>query len=102
MKNACVSALLIWLACLSIQHALGQEASTSQPAASSPAPRDQLAAEDAPLQVPVKGSQIPHEENRCAACHTEAALWEGDKLKLFVSPEVLAHDVHWTKGVAPL
>ena len=39
------------------------------------------AGRDAIAQPPT-GSQLPSDENRCAACHGERDLWEGDTLRL--------------------
>ena len=112
MKIARIGALMLWLAFFASQRAQGQEQATPQAGAATPTPStqpavvatptpsDQPPAAAAPAPVRVKGSQIPHAEIRCAACHTEPALWEGEKQKLFVSPEILEHDVHWQKGVA--
>lgn len=78
---------------------------TAQPPAAAPA---QLPAETPAAQpphsaqvapVPLKGSQIPLEENRCATCHTEPALWDETKQRLLVSMEDLQQDVHFQKGV---
>ncbi len=55
---------------------------------------DQLAA------IAVTGSHIAADSNYCATCHTESALWDAKNQHLFVSPEVLQHDIHWQKGVA--
>lgn len=48
---------------------------------------------------PPAGSQLPQDGNNCLACHSEAALWEGENLRLYVSKESLAEDVHFTHGV---
>jgi cytochrome b subunit of formate dehydrogenase len=50
--------------------------------------------------VPLTGSQTQADANRCAACHTEPALWEADTQRLFFAPELLAHDIHAQRGVA--
>jgi cytochrome b subunit of formate dehydrogenase len=49
--------------------------------------------------VPAAGSKLAAEANYCATCHTEPALWDEQNKRLFVSPDVLQHDVHWQKGV---
>ncbi len=55
---------------------------------------------DAPSgPAPLTGSKIPLEANRCAACHTEPALWDDSNQRLFVSIENLQHDIHFEKGV---
>jgi hypothetical protein len=48
---------------------------------------------------PLAGSRLPPEKNGCATCHGEKDLWDGDNLRLFVSLEQLADDVHWNNGV---
>jgi cytochrome b subunit of formate dehydrogenase len=53
---------------------------------------------DAAAQQPA-GSRLPKDQNSCATCHGEQALWEGDKLRLFVPSEQLADDAHWKNGV---
>lgn len=45
------------------------------------------------------GSRLPPDKNSCATCHGEKDLWDGDNLRLFVSAEQLAEDVHWKNGV---
>ena len=45
------------------------------------------------------GSQLPLDENRCATCHGEKDLWEGDNLRLFVPLEQITEDVHGKNGV---
>lgn len=45
------------------------------------------------------GSQLPLGENRCATCHGEKDLWEGDNLRLFVPLEQITEDVHGKNGV---
>lgn len=54
--------------------------------------------ERATAQQPA-GSHLPLEENRCATCHGEKDLWDGENLRLFVSTEQLVDDVHWKHGV---
>jgi hypothetical protein len=48
---------------------------------------------------PPGGSQLPPDENHCATCHGEKALWEGETLRLYVPQKSLANDIHWQKGV---
>jgi len=48
---------------------------------------------------PPAGSRLPPDENKCATCHGNKDLWEGDTLRLYVSAESLAHDVHRRLGV---
>lgn len=39
------------------------------------------------------------EDNQCITCHANTDLWEGETLRLLVTPEHLAGDVHWAKGL---
>jgi cytochrome b subunit of formate dehydrogenase len=48
---------------------------------------------------PPAGSHLPPDENNCEKCHGEEALWGGETLRLYVSAETLAHDVHREHGV---
>jgi cytochrome b subunit of formate dehydrogenase len=48
---------------------------------------------------PPEGSQLAADENNCATCHGEEALWEGETARLFISPESLAEDIHFQIGV---
>ncbi len=48
---------------------------------------------------PPSGSQLAEDDNSCATCHGEADLWEADTLRLHISKESLAEDVHFKKGV---
>src|SRR3990170_8392240 len=52
-----------------------------------------------PSSFAFAASQLPPDENACAMCHGEADLWEGDTLRLYMSAEKFADDVHWQKGV---
>ncbi|MFO0869021.1 MAG: hypothetical protein U0935_08700 [Pirellulales bacterium] len=56
------------------------------------------AVEELPLP-PVRGSQLTEDDNYCAACHGEPDLWDEKQQRLFVSKDLLGHDVHYTKGV---
>ncbi|NOX53825.1 MAG: hypothetical protein GXP27_05190 [Planctomycetes bacterium] len=56
------------------------------------------AASSLPAQPP-QGSHLDPDENLCATCHGEADLWDEDKRRLYISPESLARDVHFLKGV---
>jgi cytochrome b subunit of formate dehydrogenase len=49
--------------------------------------------------VPLSGSKTPADSNFCATCHTESALWDAGTQRLHVSQEILAHDIHWQRGV---
>jgi hypothetical protein len=48
---------------------------------------------------PRPGSKLPPDDNACEQCHTEADLWEKDRLRLYISKDQLAEDVHWREGV---
>lgn len=87
VRNACCVFLLLG-SC-----ALGQE--KSPPSGS--VPQQTVAPESAP--VALKGSKIPLEENHCATCHTEPALWDESKKRLLIPLEALQQDVHFKKGV---
>lgn len=39
------------------------------------------------------------EEDQCIACHGNTDLWEGETLRLLVTPDHLAHDTHSLKGI---
>lgn len=60
---------------------------------------DEQAVEDQSATVPLAGSQLAPEDNRCSMCHTEPALWDESNQRLFIPPEILEHDVHRQKGV---
>jgi cytochrome b subunit of formate dehydrogenase len=90
---------LFWLALFAASHALAQPIDTQLEELAQAASAAPAATETAPA-VPVKGSQIPREENQCATCHTESVLWEGDKMRLFLPLDSLERDIHWQKGVA--
>jgi cytochrome b subunit of formate dehydrogenase len=94
MRIARASASLAWLVVLLTGQALAQP-SVAQSEASPPA----QSAAAAPAAAPLSGSQIPREENQCATCHTEPALWEGEQLRLHLPLDRLERDVHWQKGV---
>lgn len=38
-------------------------------------------------------------ENQCILCHANPDVWEKETLHLFVTPQNLADDVHWQKGI---
>ena len=100
MKIVRLGIVLVWLAVPFAQRASGQEPATTPAGAGVPMPDTQPAAAASPPSFPrLKGSQIPHEQVGCAACHTEPTLWEGEKQKLYVAHEALARDIHWQKGV---
>ena len=100
MKVGRSGALLFWLALSVSARTSGQEPTTAaEDGAQTKAIQESAIA--TPLgPVPTEGSQIGRDEIRCATCHTEPALWEAEKQRLFVPPEILEHDVHWQKGVA--
>lgn len=37
--------------------------------------------------------------DQCILCHANAEMWEGETLRLFVTPQDLAADIHWQKGI---
>lgn len=51
------------------------------------------------IAQPPLGSQLAPEDNACATCHGEVDLWEDDTLRLYISQESLADDIHLQKGV---
>ena len=99
MKFARSGALLLWVALAVSVPTSGQEPAASTEASAETNSNQAAAAAGSQASVPITGSQIPREEVQCAACHTEPALWEGDKQRLFIPTEGLQHDVHWQKGV---
>ncbi len=38
-------------------------------------------------------------DSSCMKCHGEADLWEGDRLRYFITENHLAKDLHWKKGI---
>jgi cytochrome b subunit of formate dehydrogenase len=90
------TAATVWFFLIAGAFAWSQEETPTD----APAPSYEEAVAAQLASLPVTGSQIAADANRCAACHTESALWEADNQRLFVSQEVLAHDIHWQKGVA--
>lgn len=53
--------------------------------------------EPAPARPP--GSNLPLEQNRCAACHGEKELWEGENARLYVPLDQLADELHFKNGI---
>lgn len=45
-------------------------------------------------------AELEKKPSSCVVCHGESDLWEGDKLKLFVTEKDLAKDVHWQLGLS--
>ncbi len=74
-------------------------AQDAPPAAQGKPPVNQEAAEAQIAATPVTGSKTAVADNFCASCHTEEALWDQQNKRLFVPQTVLAHDVHYQKGV---
>jgi cytochrome b subunit of formate dehydrogenase len=98
MRTAVFAMTACWLALVSAPPARGQEQPPSETAA--PVPTYEQAVATQLASVPVTGSQIASEQNFCATCHTEPALWDENNRRLLVPLDTLAHDVHWQKGVA--
>ena len=97
MKYARTSAMLLSLVPSIWGRAAGQE--PAAPVEDNAALESTGAATEAETAPPPKGSQIPHEQMNCATCHSEPILWEAEKKRLFVPPEILERDVHWQNGV---
>ncbi len=38
-------------------------------------------------------------QNECLTCHGDSGLWEGERLKFYVTEKSLASDIHWQKGL---
>jgi len=38
-------------------------------------------------------------EYKCILCHGDKELWEGERLRLYVTEKDLAKDIHWQKGL---
>ena len=54
------------------------------------------------LMAYVVGIGVPvqaEDDNMCVMCHGNTDLWEGETAHLLVTPEHLANDVHWQKGL---
>jgi hypothetical protein len=45
-----------------------------------------------------KAPSVPP-ENKCVLCHGDKELWEGERLRLFVTDQDLAGDIHWQKDL---
>jgi predicted CXXCH cytochrome family protein len=61
-----------------------------------------IAAAAAAAEAPPKDAAAARptdEENSCLKCHGEKDLWEGERLRLFVTEQDLAADIHWQKGL---
>jgi predicted CXXCH cytochrome family protein len=41
----------------------------------------------------------PPKENNCLLCHGNGDVWEGEKLRFFITEADLAKDIHWQKGL---
>ncbi len=50
-------------------------------------------------QATAQGVEDPAAENQCILCHANSDIWEGETLHLFVTPQDLADDIHWQKGI---
>lgn len=45
------------------------------------------------------GSNLPLEQNRCAACHGEKEIWEGENARFYVPIDQLADELHFKNGI---
>src|SRR3990172_10497571 len=86
-----VSDIAIWVCFLS---ALAGSTVRAQQDTPVEAPAYEQAVEDQLATVPLTGSQLAPDANRCSLCHTEPALWDENNRRLFIQPELLEHDVH--------
>ena len=41
----------------------------------------------------------PPKENNCLLCHGNGDVWEGEKMRFFITEADLAKDIHWQKGL---
>ncbi len=81
---------------------LAQDVAEQSPASSpDPAPDLALDAAETPAsEEPVEPAPaVSDEDNFCIQCHGNTDLWEGDTAHLLVTPELLAGDIHWQKGI---
>lgn len=46
-----------------------------------------------------QGAGAAAAEDQCILCHANPEIWEGETLHLFVTPQDLAVDIHWQKGI---
>ncbi len=63
-----------------------------------------LAAENAvPTKAPGPSAKTaakpPPGPNNCLECHGNGDVWEGERLRLYVTEQKLAGDIHWQKGL---
>jgi predicted CXXCH cytochrome family protein len=42
---------------------------------------------------------VPKAPNECLTCHGDSGLWEGERLKYYVTEKNLAGDIHWQQGL---
>ena len=98
MRVWLVAVTACWLSVFVARKAAAQDQAPDETA--SPVPTYEQAVANQLASLPITGSQLVADQNYCATCHTEAALWDSNNQRLFVSPETLAHDIHWQKGVA--
>lgn len=52
-----------------------------------------------PAAAPPVGSNLPLAQNRCAACHGEKELWEGENARFYVPIDQLADELHFKNGI---
>ena len=98
MRALLIVMVACWLFGSTSSLVLGQEEASREAPANTLGDKEAVAGEPA-LISPTGTQQVP-EENHCATCHTESALWDDAHQKLFIQPEMLEHDVHRQKGVA--
>jgi hypothetical protein len=72
-------------------------AATTTPATTTPATTTPATTTPAAKTPPA--ANAPAAENNCLACHSESSLWEGDRLKFYITEKTLAADIHWQKGI---
>jgi predicted CXXCH cytochrome family protein len=67
------------------------------------APAAEKAAKTAPPAAPgaskKTASKPPPRPNQCLMCHGNADVWEGERLRLYVTEAAVAGDIHWKKGL---
>ena len=74
----------------------------AKPAEAQPAPAKPVDAKPTPVTAPAEAKApeakaVADAENSCIACHQE--LTEKDQVRFHVTPQNLAGDVHWQKGL---
>lgn len=98
MRFVLIAVTAIWVTHLAGQHASGQEQPSADGSLAGPAYEQAVTAQLG--TVPQAGSQTAADQNACATCHTESALWDTATQRLYIPLDTLQHDVHWNKGVS--